>query len=444
MLFTKRDLRRLLLPLIAEQLLGVTVGMADTVMVAFAGEAAMSGVALVDSITMLLLQVFAALCTGGAVVVSQLLGRGDAPGAGRAAGQLVQLVAALSVLLTAAALGLRLPLLRGIFGGVEPAVMAAAGTYFWISALSFPFLGVYNAGAALLRSIGDTASSLGVSVLMNLLNVAGNAWLIYGRGLGVAGAAAASLAARAVAAAAICALLWRRQTPFSLRGQVLLRPERGTVLAILRIGVPSGLENGMFQIGKLLVQRLVAGFGTVAIAANAAAGNIACIATIPGGAVSLALLSVVGRCMGAHQPDEAAADTRRLLGAALLSMGALNGLVYLLLGPIVGIYGLTAATAALTARLVSWHCLFAALLWTPAFCLPSALRGAGDVGFTMKVSVASMWICRIGGSYLFARGLGLGLSGVWFAIFLDWLVRSALFALRFWRGRWRSMRVLQE
>lgn len=443
MLFTKRDLRRLVLPLICEQLLAVTVGMADTVMVAFAGEAAMSGVALVDSITMLLTQIFAALCTGGAVVVSQLLGRGDGEGAGRAAGQLVQLTAGLSLLLTGAALALRGVLLRGIFGGVEPAVMAAAQTYFWISALSFPFLGVYNAGAALLRSIGDTASSLRIALVMNLVNLGGNAWLIYGRGLGAAGAAIASLAARAAAAAAIGLVLYHRQKPFCLRGQVLRRPEWKTAAAILRIGVPSGLENGMFQIGKLLVQRLVAGFGTVAIAANAAAGNIACIATIPGSAVSLALLSVVGRCMGAGQPDEAATDTKRLLMAAFASMGVLNGLVFLGLGPIVGVYGLSAATAELTARLMAWHCLFAALLWTPAFCLPSALRGAGDVSFTMKVSIVSMWVCRIGGSYLLAAGLGLGLLGVWLAIFLDWLARAALFALRFWRGRWREQRVLR-
>lgn len=442
MLFTKRDLRRLVLPLIGEQLLAVTVGMADTVMVAYAGEAAMSGVALVDSIIMLMLQLFAALCTGGAVVVSQLLGKGDAKAAGRAAGQLVQLAAGLALAVTALALPLRGPLLRGIFGAVEPSVMTAAQTYFLLTALSLPFLGVYNAGAALLRCIGDTAASLSISAVMNLVNVAGNAWLIYGCGLGVAGAALASLAARGVAAGASGLLLYHRHTPFSVRGQVLRRPQMRTVLAILRIGVPSGLENGMFQVGKLMVQRLVASFGTVAIAANAAAGNIACLATIPGSAVSLALLSVVGRCMGAGQPDEAAADTKRLMGMAFVSMGVLNVLVFLGLGPIVSVYGLGPDTAALTAQVMAWHCLAAALLWTPSFCLPSALRGAGDVSYTMKVSVASMWVCRIGCSYLLAQGLGLGLLGVWLAIFVDWLARAALFGLRFWRGAWRTKRVL--
>lgn len=443
MLFTRRELNRLVWPLIGEQILAVTVGMADTVMVAYCGEAAMSGVALSDSISFLLLQVFAALCTGGAVVVSQHLGRGDADSAGRAAGHLVWLTGGVAVVMAAAGLWFREPLLRGLFGGVEEEVMRQALAYFTIISFSFPFLGIYNAGAALLRSIGATGVSLWVAVLMNGINVAGNAWLIYGRGMGAAGAAVASLVARAVAAVVIFAFLWHRHTPFSLRTGLACRPQARTVAAILRIGVPSGIENGMFQIGKLLVQRLVAGFGTVAIAANAAAGNIACIATIPGSAISLALLSVVGRCMGARRPDEAALDTKRLLKAAFLSMAVLNAAVWLCLGPVVGLYNLSGPTQAATVQLMHWHCVFAALLWTPSFCLPSALRGAGDVAFTMKVSIASVWVFRIGGSYVLAQGFGLGVLGVWMAIFLDWGFRALLFFLRFRQGAWRTRDVLR-
>lgn len=223
-----------------------------------------------------------------------------------------------------AGLVFRVPLLHGIFGGVEAEVMRQALDYFTVISFSFPFLGIYDAGAALLRSIGATSVSLWIALLMNAINVAGNALLIYGFGMGAEGAALASLAARIVAAVMILAFLWHRHTPFSLRRGLFCRPQARTVKAILRIGVPSGIENGMFQIGKLLVQRLVASFGTVAIAANAAAGNIACIATIPGSAISLALLAVVGRCMGARNPDEASLDTRRLLIAAFGSMLALN------------------------------------------------------------------------------------------------------------------------
>lgn len=443
MLFTRRDLSRLVWPLIGEQILSVTVGMADTVMVAYCGEAAMSGVALSDSISFLLLQVFAALCTGGAVVVSQHLGRGDGESAGRAAGQLVWLTGIVALVMGGAGLVFRVPLLHGIFGGVEDAVMDQALAYFTVISFSFPFLGVYNAGAALLRSIGATNVSLWIALLMNGVNVAGNALLIYGRGMGAEGAALASLAARAVAAVVILAFLWHRHTPFSLRRGLFCPPQAKTVGAILRIGVPSGIENGMFQIGKLLVQRLVASFGTVAIAANAAAGNIACIATIPGSAISLALLAVVGRCMGARNPDEAALDTRRLLKAAFVSMVVLNVGVWLLLGPIVGLYHLSGPTRAATVQLMHWHCVFAALLWTPSFCLPSALRGAGDVAFTMKVSIASMWVFRIGGSYALAQGLGLGVLGVWMAIFLDWGFRAVLFFIRFKQGKWRTREVLR-
>ena len=429
--------------MVLEQLLLVTVGMADTVMVSTVGEAAVSGISLVDQVNVLLIQIFAALATGGAVVASQYLGRRDRENACRSAKQLVYATFGMAVAIGALVLVLNRHILRLVFGNVEPDVMQAAETYFWLSALSYPMLALYNAGAALFRSMGNSRISLFASLIMNVINIGGNALLIYGLNWGVAGAATATLASRTVAGLMMLLLLRNRDNPIFL--ERLFHPEwnGGILKSILRVGVPNGLENGMFQIGKLLVQRLVAGFGTVAIAANAAAGNIACIATIPGSAVSLALLSVVGRCMGAGQPDEAATDTKRLLMAAFASMGVLNGLVFLGLGPIVGVYGLSAATAELTARLMAWHCLFAALLWTPAFCLPSALRGAGDVSFTMKVSIVSMWVCRIGGSYLLAAGLGLGLLGVWLAIFLDWLARAALFALRFWRGRWREQRVLR-
>ena len=443
MIFTKRELNRLVWPLIGEQILSVTVGMADTVMVAYCGEAAMSGVALSDSISFLLLQIFSALCTGGAVVVSQHLGRGEAENAARAAGQLRWLTGGIAVVMSAAGLAARRQLLTGLFGGVEQAVMEQALAYFTVIAFSFPFLGIYNAGAALLRSIGATDVSLRIAIAMNVMNVAGNAWLIYVVQMGAAGAALSSLAARAAAAALVTVYLCRRSQPFALRAGLRCRPQAKTAAAILRIGVPSGIENGMFQIGKLLVQRLVASFGTVAIAANAAAGNIACIATIPGSAISLALLAVVGRCMGARRPEEAAQDTARLTRMAFLSMLALNAAVWLCLGPIVSLYNLTPQTRDTTVLLMQWHCVFAALLYTPAFCLPSALRGAGDVAFTMKASIASMWIFRIGGSYLLAAGLHMGVLGVWIAIFLDWGFRAALFFVRFMRGKWKTREVLR-
>lgn len=443
MIFTKQNLNRLVWPLIGEQILSVTVGIADTVMVAYCGEEAMSGVALSDSISFLLLQVFSALCTGGAVVVSQYLGRSDAPGAGRAAGQLVWLTGAVALVMAALGVIWRRQILQTLFEGVEREVMEQALAYFTLIAFSFPFLGVYNAGAALLRSMGAAGVSLRIALLMNVLNVAGNAWLIYGKGLGAAGAAASSLAARAVAAVLVIAYLCWRSAPFSLRVGLRCRPQLKTAAAILRIGVPSGIENSMFQIGKLLVQRLVASFGTVAIAANAAAGNIACIATIPGSAISLALLCVVGRCMGAQCPDEAAADARRLMKMSFVSMLVLNAAVWVFLGPIVSLYNLSGPTRAATVQLVHWHCVFAALLWTPSFCLPSVLRGAGDVAFTMKVSIASMWLMRIGGSYLLARGMGLEILGVWVAIFLDWGLRAALFFIRFQRGAWRAGQILR-
>ncbi|MEG2435897.1 MAG: MATE family efflux transporter [Ruthenibacterium sp.] len=443
MLFSNRDLKRLVLPLICEQLLAVTVGMADTVMVSHVGEAAVSGVALVDALAILVVQVFAALCTGGTVVVSQWLGRKDKEAANIAAAQLLQITTLIALLLMLLTLVFRRFLLSHIFGVLEADVMAACNTYFWITALSLPFLAIYNAGAALLRSVGATSPSLAISFIMNLINIVGNGILIYAFDFGVAGAAFSTLISRAVAAMLILVLLFRANSPFFLRGKIpsAFKPE--VLRSILSIGVPSGLENGMFQIGKLLIQRLLVSFGTIAIAANAVAGNIACIATLPGSAFSLALLTVVGRCMGANLPEEAARNTKKLLSASYLSMFACNAAVFFLLQPIASVFALSAQTTALVMVLMRWHCLFAALLWTPAFCLPSALRGAGDVKYTMKISIFSMWIFRILGSYFFSIVLGLGVVGVWFAIFSDWLFRSVLFFLRFIKGKWKNIQVLQ-
>lgn len=442
MLFSNADLKKLILPLIIEQLLSVTIGMADAVMVSGVGQAAISGVSLVDSVNVLLINVLSALATGGAVVSSQHLGRGEPWKACIAAKQLIFCCGVLGALVACAVLGFRSPLLTGLFGAVEPDVMRSAQTYFFYSALSYPFIAVYNAGAALFRTMGNSRISMITSMCMNLINVAGNAILIFGFSIGVAGAAIATLVSRIVGSAAMVVLLRRPTGAIFVRDWRQFRLDFSTVKSIFRIGIPTGLENGMFQIGKVLVSSLVATFGTVAVAANSVANNITSFAIIPGSAIGLAMVTVVGQCVGARDYAQARHYAKKLLLMAYIGVAAVNVLLMALCRFIVGIYSLPAETSGLACELILLHSVFCMTLWPAAFTLPNALRAASDVRFTMTVSVFSMWMFRIVFSYVLGSWLDMGVIGVWVAMFIDWAFRIILFVTRFHGHRWEQKQIL--
>ncbi len=391
----------------------------------------------------LLIQIFAALATGGAVVASQYLGRRDRENACRSAKQLVYATFGMAVAIGALVLVLNRHILRLVFGNVEPDVMQAAETYFWLSALSYPMLALYNAGAALFRSMGNSRISLFASLIMNVINIGGNALLIYGLNWGVAGAATATLASRTVAGLMMMLLLRNRDNPIFL--ERLFHPEwnGGILKSILRVGVPNGLENGMFQIGKLLVAGLITTFGTSAIAANAICNNVGSMSNIPGSAIGLAMITVVGQCVGAKDYQQARHYTKTLLAAAYVSMGLLNIALFLLAPYLVGFYAMPQTTTDLALSVLQVNCVVTVLIWPSSFTLPNALRAAGDARFTMVTSMVSMWVFRIGMSYVLGAWLGMGLFGVWTAMQIDWAVRSLVFGVRFLGHKWEKARVLE-
>ena len=441
-MFTAKDLRKLILPLIVEQFLAVTIGMADTIMVASTGEAAMSSVSLVDAINILLINIFSALATGGAIVASQYLGREDNKRANVAAKQLLLVTTAMSVFIMAVCLIGRNPILDLIFGKIEPEVMDNCRVYFFWSALSYPFLAVYNAGAALYRSMGNSKVPMLPSTLMNAINIAGNALLIFGFHMGVAGAAIASLFARMVGAVLITCLLRFKPHVIQLEAVFKLDFQPEMIKNILKFGVPTGLENGMFQIGRLMTQGLVATFGLTATTANAIGMSLSAFPQIPGTAIGLAMVTVVGQCIGARRQEEAKRYTLKLTGLAYLAMGALNLVMLALLPVVIGIYNPSPATAALARELMLYCIACTILLWPASFVLPNGLRAAGDVRFTMTVSIVSMWAFRIGFSYLLAKGLQMGVLGVWIAMTIDWAFRILCFAIRFFRGKWMNKQLI--
>lgn len=442
MLYSNQALKRLLLPLVIEQVLVMLVGMVDTVMVASAGEAAVSGVALVDMVNYLIITVMAALTTGGSVIISQYAGSRQPEQAERSAGQLMMVTLLLSAAILAVCLLGRDAILRLFFGSVEADVMAAAQTYFMITACSFPFLGIYDAGAALYRVMGKTSVTMYVSLIMNVINVIGDFIGVSVLHAGVAGVAVPTLLSRAFAAVVMSRLAFRRQNSIPLYWRDILTWDTPIIRRILHIAVPNGVENGLFALGKVLVTSIVAGFGTVQIAANGVANSVDQIAIIVVNAVNLAMVPVVGQCVGASDYTQAAHYTKKLMKISYIFTAILGLAVCVLLPVLLPLYGLSADTLRLAALLIVLHNALALLLHPTSFNLANSLRAAGDARFTMIVGICSMIVFRLGSALLFGKALGLRIIGVWFAMGMDWLARSVAFAVRYKSGKWKEKRVI--
>ena len=442
-LFTRQALVALLLPLIAEQALSVTIGLADTLMVSSVGEAAVSGVSLVDSFNTLMIQVMSALATGGAVVTSQYIGHREPKNAKAAAAQILFVLASFSLVVAAVVVVGRHAILRGIFGSIDADVMRYAETYFLLSALSYPFIGLYNAGAALFRAQGNSKISMLSSLVMNVINIGGNAVLIYGFGMGVLGAALASLVSRAVSCLVVLWLLQRPACPLRVDGLRALAPDGGLIRRILRVGIPAGIENGMFQIGKLSVSSLTSTLGTAAIAANAVANTASTFLNIPANAVGMAALTVVGQCLGAGEKEQAVYYSRRLLLTAYCGAWVMNLSAFLFANRfVISLFNLSPEAQTMALQVMVWFNIVSLFFWPSSFTLPNILRAAGDARFTMAVSILSMWVFRVGFCYVMVLGFHGRLLSIWMGMFLDWVFRSLCFFVRFARGRWMEQSVI--
>lgn len=443
-MFSNRDLRNLLIPLVLEQMLSGLMGIADTMMVTRVGDTAISAVSCVDSINTLVLQLLAALATGGTIVCAQYLGRRDRANAIRAGRQVYLVATGLSLLFTAAALLLRRPLLGLIFGQVEQAIMDQAADYFLLTALSYPFLALQQTSAAQFRASGNSRLPMLITALANAVNIAGNALLIFGFGLGVTGAAIATLTSRVVNAAVLLLCQRNPELPIPFRDWRSIRPEKLLILTVCRIAIPTGLENGLFQLGRLLVQSTVATLGTAAIAAQAMTFTLDTIQSMPSQAIALGLLTVAGQCLGAGRIEETKYYTKKL---CLICWGVLLAFslgVFALTRPAAALSGLSESAAALTFKLMGWITVAKLLCWVPSFALPYTLRAAGDVTFSATVSALSMWIFRVGTSALLCRVLGFGLEGIWLAWFADWVCRLTCYIWRYRSGRWEKKQVLSQ
>ena len=435
-LFSNKALVALIIPLVIEQLLAVLVGMADSIMVSSVGEAAVSGVSLVDTVFILMINIFAALATGGAVIAGQYLGKRRPQQACKAVDQLVIFIVLSGAVITGLIYVLKDPILHGVFGKIEPDVMSNAQTYLLITNASIPFIALYNAGAAVFRAMGDSKISMKMSIVMNAINVAGNAILIYVFHFGVAGVAIPTLVSRMFAGIGMMVLLRNQDRILHFSIPFSIRLEKGILKKILSLGLPNSLENSMFQLGKILVLSLVSSFGTASITANAICNNLCSFQVLPGMAIGYAILAVVAQCVGAGDYEQVRYYTKKLM---IITYAAIFGTVcvmFLLQPFLLGLYGVSEEANGYAIKIMLWHGVMAALFWPMSFSMPNALRAANDVAFCMILSILSMWIVRIAGSYLLGSVFKMGVFGVWVAMTIDWVIRSAGFLWRYLRGKW--------
>ena len=436
-LFSNRELANLIGPLVIEQLLAVFVGMADSIMVANVGEAAVSGVSLVDNIMILIINIFAALATGGAVVAGQYIGRKDEKSACKAATQLVWFVSLSAVAIMILVYFGKDIILNQVFGHITAEVKGHADIYLLIVTASIPFIALYNGGAAIFRAMGNSQVSMRVSLLMNAINVTGNAILVFGLRIGTAGVAIPTLISRMVAAIVITVLLCNQTRILHIERTLKIRFDGRMIRKILAIGVPNGLENSMFQLGKILVLSLVSTFGTYAIAANAVSNAIALFQILPGMAISLAITTVISQCVGANDYEQVHYYLKKLLAIIYVAMVGTVALIFLALPLILKAYNLSDQTVAAATNIIHFHGISAMIIWPLSFALPAAYRAAGDAKACMYTSIVSMWIFRIGFSYLVGKYMGLGVFGVWVAMEIDWVVRAICFIIRYFNGKWK-------
>ena len=441
-MFTNRMIRSLLIPVVLEQLLNSIMGTADTMMVSNVGSAAISAVSLVDSINILVIQAFSALAAGGAIVCAQYIGQQNQERANESARQVLFIITLISIVVSAICLGFKKPLLRLIFGSVEADVMRASEIYFFYTALSFPFIALYDAAASIFRAQDNTKGPMTISMISNIMNIVGNAIMIWGFHMGVAGAAIATLISRIFCALVVLIQLRRDRQPIVVRDYLKIRPDWPMIGRILGIGIPSGVENSMFQLGKLAIQSTVSTLGTVAIAAQAMTNILENLNGIAGIGVGVGLMTIVGQCMGANRKDEAVYYIKKLSVIAEVTIIVSCLLVFILTRPVTMLGGMEKTSADMCWHMVMWITIVKPIMWVSAFVPAYGLRAAGDVKFSMISSCAVMWLCRFCLSVLLIRGLGFGPMGVWIGMFADWTVRAVLFTWRFHSRKWLGHKVI--
>jgi putative MATE family efflux protein len=441
-LYSNKALLYLFIPLLVEYALEFFVGLADSIMVASLGEAAISGVSLVDFLMQLLIFSFSALATGGAVVAGQYLGDKQVEKAQNSATQLVWFSTILSTVLMIAVIILRQFLIGLLFGQIEADVWHNADMYLYIVAISIPFIAIYNAGAAIFRTTNDAFLPMKIMLVCDVLNVIGNAFCIYYLGWDVRGVAIPTVISRVLAALAVLYFVLDENYKLHIKRTLKHRFDTKILRKVLQVGIPYGIENGLFQLGRVLILSLVSTFGTMAIAANSVGYAIGIFSVLPGFAINLGLTAIISRCVGANDYEQARYYNKKCLIIVIVSHVVINLVIFAILPLVLGIYNLSSQTAQMATEMIIWHGIFAIIIWPLSFTVPATFRGAGDSKTVMYISLIVMFTCRIALSYVIADWMGIGVFGTWIAMFIDWYVRAAIYIYRYFSNKWTEYRVV--
>jgi putative MATE family efflux protein len=438
--FSNRDLFRLFLPLIIEQTLKFTLGLADSVMVSGIGEAAVSGVSLIHFIVSFINSLFTALMIGGAAIIAQYLGNKDEENARDAARQLVTFTLLMGIVITFLIYILKPFILNNIFGKISDDVYFHAETYFNITAISLPFLALYSAGAVMFRCMNNTRLPMTIMIVMNILNILVNAILVYQFNAGTAGIATTTLVTRIAAAAIILVILLNKKYVLNLASSLSFKLNASVIRQIMGIGIPCGMENGMFYLGRIIVVGMVASLGTASIAANSVAGTIIMFQVMPGMAVTLGTTVVIARCVGANDYRQAKFYIKKIVSIIYKTNLISCILVVALLPLILEAYNLSQEAIRMANQIVWIHAAFTVVFWPLSYGLPTAFKASGDATFPMAVSILCMIFCRVAFSYLLGIYLGWGVIGIWLGMFVDWIVKAIFFIYRYSSGKWMYYR----
>ncbi|MBE6911422.1 MAG: MATE family efflux transporter [Ruminococcaceae bacterium] len=443
LLFSNRALFSLAIPIIIDSLLAIAAGIADSSMVSSAGEVAVGAVSLVDSLNLMFILMFNAITTGGVVVTSQYIGSGNLDKAKVSANQLLYSSTAIATLLMAVLLLFIPQVISLVYGNLEPALFENSKTYFFWTLLGYPAFAIGSSCTALLRAQARSSTALWLATAVNVLNVIGNAILIYGFDLGVAGAAISTTFARVLWAVAGLMLLHSKSLKVHFENLLKFKLDFDIMRRVMNIGVTNGLENGLFQAGKLLVASLVSTFGTIAIAANSVANTLCNIGWTTVGCMSTVLLTVVGQCMGAGEKEQAKMYTKKLVNVDIIMTVVVFGSVFLLREPLVSIFDFEEAALKESAYITGAGALltiFSIYAWS--FVPVAAFRAAGDTKYAVILAVSSMFTFRVGLSYALDHFFGMGLLGVWIGMWGDWTCRSIFNFFRFRSGKWLEKKVI--
>lgn len=442
MMFSRTDLRKLLVPLMLQQLLSSFMGMADTMMVSRVGSAAISAVSLVDSINVLMIELLSALATGGTIICSQYLGHRDKSKANEAARQVLVTVLMISVPVGLVCFFLRRPLLSLIFGTVDQEVMDGGVAYFFYTSLSFPFIALFETGAAFFRADGNSRLPMVISIACNCMNIVGNAFFIFGLQMGTGGAALSTLISRIASAVIIFYFLRKPRQSIVIDHYLSIRPDAAMIRRVLSIGLPSGVENSMFQFGKLVIQSSVSTLTTAQIAANAMVIVMENLNGIAGIGVGIGLMTVVGQCVGADRTEEAKYYIVKISEFGWLVVLGSCIIVYAFCRPVITLAGMEPSAASMCMDMMTFVTIVKPLVWVQAFIPPYGMRAAGDVKFSMITSSLTMWLCRVLMTTLLIRVFHFGPIAVWIGMSSDWLCRGIVYSVRFLSGKWLWHKVI--